>query len=195
MAIEVYSEFYAKSIARAGQCPKTHACCAKRWPNKYIRDYVNEEYIRNGRYTLISIDIDNHVSSGLNSTVTILTDTVLLDEYRRIITVGPCRLTWLSGENVLSDNVSPKVFLLDEIAGRIKASLVPLNLPKFHAFKQHIYKGIRHRRRRAHHWRIRSLCGKFRRLPNRCGANAVMTPFRRVLSLLWLSRQSFSCIG
>jgi hypothetical protein len=97
---------------------------------------------------------------------------------------------WLSSKNVLSDNVSPKVFLLDEIAGRIKASLVPLNCQISMPFYQHIYNGIHHRQCRAHHWQIRSLCGKIHRLPNQCSANAVMTLFCRVLSLLWLSRQS-----
>ena len=87
----------------------------------YIWVYVNKEYIRNGCCIIIVTDVDNYVSFSLNSTVMILlTDTVLLAAFHRFITVGPCRLTWLSSEDVLSDNVSLKVFLLDEIAGRIK---------------------------------------------------------------------------
>jgi hypothetical protein len=74
-----------------------------------------------------------------------LTDTVLLTEFDQFITVGPCWLTWLSSKNVLGNNVSPKVFLLDEIAGRIKASLVPLNCQISMPFNQHIYNGIHHR--------------------------------------------------
>ena len=81
-----------------------------------MRVYVNEECIRNGRYIVISTDVDNYASSGLNGSVMILTDTVLLAGYRRIITVGPYRLTWLSGENVLSDNVSPTAILCRQIS-------------------------------------------------------------------------------
>ena len=162
----------------------------------YIWVYVNKEYICNGCCIVIFTNVDNYVLFILNSTVTILMDTVLLTAFHQFITVGPCRHTWLSSENVLSDNVLPKVFLLDEIAGRIKASLVPLNCQISMPFNQHIYNGIHHRWCRAHHWQIRSLCRKFCRLPNWCGStNAVMTPFRRVLSLLLLSRQSLSNIG
>ncbi len=46
-----------------------------------VQVFVNEEYIRNGCYIIISTDVDNYVSFGLNSTVTILTDTVLLAEF------------------------------------------------------------------------------------------------------------------
>ncbi len=100
-------------------------------------------------------------------------DTVLLTAFHQFITVGPCRHTWLSSENVLSDNVSPKVFLLDEIAGRIKASLVPLNCQISIPFNQHIYNGIHRRQCRAHHWWIHSLCRKIHRLPNRCSVNVI----------------------